>query len=163
VTASGLCLEDFASAPSIDSRTRTVTAADVTAFAALTGDHNPLHTDEDVARAAGFPGVIVHGMLGLALAVGLIEETGVHDGTTLAMLEVQHWAFRRPVLTGRQVHARMTVTGTYPSTRDRRRGVLVRHLALLGDDQEVLQEGSITLLVRTREAQSSRLDAPDGG
>jgi acyl dehydratase len=155
VTATGLLLEDFATAPRIDSRARTVTAADVADFAALTGDHNPLHTDDEAARAAGFPGVVVHGFLGLALAVGLIEETGVHDGTTLAMLEVQHWTFRRPVLAGRQVHARMTVTGLYPSIRDRRRGVLVRHLALLGEDDEVLQEGSITLLVRTRAAESS--------
>lgn len=146
----GLCLEDFAAAPRIDSRARTVTAAEVAAFAALTGDHNPLHTNDALARAGGYPGVIAHGLLGLGLAVGLIEETGVHDGTTLAMLEIQHWTFRRPVLVGQEVRARMTVTGTYPSTRDRRRGILVRHLALLDAGGEVLQEGSITLLVRTR-------------
>ena len=32
------------------------------AFAAVSGDHNPLHTDVAAARLAGFDGPIVHGM-----------------------------------------------------------------------------------------------------
>jgi acyl dehydratase len=150
MTGTGRYLEDFAAAQPIDSRSRRVTAEDVGAFAALTGDHNPLHTDEALARAGGFPGVIAHGLLGQALAVGLIEETGVHDGTTLAMLEINDWMFRRPVLVGQVVRARMTVTATRPSARDPGRGVLIRHLALLDEEGEILQDGLITLLVRTR-------------
>ncbi len=43
-------------------RERLVTAADVAAYAEAGGDHNPLHRDDDMARAAGFPGIIAHGM-----------------------------------------------------------------------------------------------------
>jgi acyl dehydratase len=58
----------------------------------------------------------------------------------LAMMEVTDSIFRRPVLVGLVVRARMTVVGTCPSTRDLRRGVRVRHLAVLDDQGEVLPE-----------------------
>ena len=41
---------------------RVVTTEDVRAYADAGGDRNPLHQDEAVARAAGFPGIIAHGM-----------------------------------------------------------------------------------------------------
>lgn len=45
-----------------------VAAIDLALFAAASGDHNPLHLDADVARAAGFPRPVVHGMLTMAYA-----------------------------------------------------------------------------------------------
>jgi acyl dehydratase len=46
----------------------TVTRADLVAYAAASGDHNPIHQDDDVARSVGLPGVIAHGMYTMALA-----------------------------------------------------------------------------------------------
>ncbi len=46
----------------------TVTRADLVAYAAASGDHNPIHSDEQVALAVGLPGVIAHGMYTMALA-----------------------------------------------------------------------------------------------
>jgi acyl dehydratase len=43
-----------------------ITAVELALFAAASGDHNPLHLDEGVARAAGFERPIVHGMLTMA-------------------------------------------------------------------------------------------------
>ena len=43
-----------------------ITAVELALFAAASGDHNPLHLDESVARAAGFDRPIVHGMLTMA-------------------------------------------------------------------------------------------------
>ncbi|MCC2112640.1 MAG: MaoC family dehydratase N-terminal domain-containing protein [Hyphomicrobiales bacterium] len=40
-------------------------------FAAASGDHNPIHLDEDAAKAGGLPGIIAHGMLNMA-ALGLV-------------------------------------------------------------------------------------------
>ncbi|NMM43048.1 MaoC family dehydratase [Rhodospirillaceae bacterium KN72] len=41
----------------------TVRAEDVDAFAALSGDFNPLHIDDDYARSQGFPARVAHGFL----------------------------------------------------------------------------------------------------
>ena len=35
-------------------------------YAGASGDHNPIHTDVDFARAAGMPDVVAHGMLSMA-------------------------------------------------------------------------------------------------
>ena len=40
---------------------RTITEADIVMFAALTGDHNPVHTDEEFAKNTVFGGRILHG------------------------------------------------------------------------------------------------------
>jgi acyl dehydratase len=60
------------SAPALPDSTETVVRhvipADlVPAYADASGDHNPIHLDPEAARAAGFPGVIAHGMSVLAL------------------------------------------------------------------------------------------------
>jgi acyl dehydratase len=52
--------------------TRTIRDADVAAFAALTGDSNPIHVDEAFARRTFFGGLIAHGMLTASLLSTLI-------------------------------------------------------------------------------------------
>ncbi|MFD7597713.1 MaoC family dehydratase [Kitasatospora sp. NPDC059812] len=54
--------------------THTLTPADVTAYAHAAGDLNPLHLDDDAARAAGFPAAIAHGMHLVALATEEITD-----------------------------------------------------------------------------------------
>lgn len=44
-----------------------VSRADLAAYAEASGDHNPIHQDDEVARSVGLPGVIAHGMLTLGL------------------------------------------------------------------------------------------------
>ena len=58
----------------LEPRTYRVTRADLVAYAAASGDPNPIHQDEEVARAVGLPGVIAHGMLTLALAARYVDE-----------------------------------------------------------------------------------------
>jgi acyl dehydratase len=53
---------------SLETRTFTVTRADLVRYAEASGDHNPIHQDEQVALAVGLPGVIAHGMYTMALA-----------------------------------------------------------------------------------------------
>ena len=52
----------------LPTQTFTVTRAALVAYAEASGDHNPIHQDEEVARSVGLPGVIAHGMYTLALA-----------------------------------------------------------------------------------------------
>ena len=53
---------------SLETRTFTVTRDDLVRYAEASGDHNPIHQDEEVARSVGLPGVIAHGMYTMALA-----------------------------------------------------------------------------------------------
>jgi len=47
--------------------TKTITEADVFAYAQVTGDFNPQHVDEEFAKTSMFKQRIVHGMLGVGL------------------------------------------------------------------------------------------------
>ena len=53
---------------SLPTQTFTVTRADLVRYAEASGDHNPIHQDDEVARSVGLPGVIAHGMYTMALA-----------------------------------------------------------------------------------------------
>ena len=56
-----------------------VTREQISAYAQASGDSNPIHLDDDVARAVGLPGVIAHGMLGMAqLANAVVAFAGDH-------------------------------------------------------------------------------------
>ena len=55
-----------------------ITREDLKAYAAASGDPNPMHTDEEFARNAGYPGVFAHGMLSMGyLAEFLVQAGGV--------------------------------------------------------------------------------------
>ena len=58
---------------SLEPQTFTVTRADLVRYAEASGDHNPIHQDESVARSVGLPGVIAHGMYTMALAARAVE------------------------------------------------------------------------------------------
>jgi acyl dehydratase len=58
----------------LEPRTFTVTRADLVRYAEASGDHNPIHQDESVARSVGLPGVIAHGMYTMALAARAVSE-----------------------------------------------------------------------------------------
>jgi acyl dehydratase len=78
----------------MEARTYRVTRADLVAYAAASGDHNPIHQDEQIARAVGLPGVIAHGMYTLALAARYVDES---LGTSGRIAELSA-KFTRPVV-----------------------------------------------------------------
>src|SRR3954467_11745877 len=57
----------------LPTQTYPITRADLVAYAEASGDHNPIHQDEEVARSVGLPGVIAHGMFTMALAARAVE------------------------------------------------------------------------------------------
>ncbi len=56
-----------------ETQTFSITRADLVAYAAASGDQNPIHQDDEVARSVGLPGVIAHGMYTMALAARAVE------------------------------------------------------------------------------------------
>ena len=77
--------------------TAMVTAAMIDDFAKLSGDRNPLHTDDAFARALGHPGRVAHGMLVAAFFSTL---AGVHLPGRHALLHGVDADFHRPVYAG---------------------------------------------------------------
>jgi 3-hydroxybutyryl-CoA dehydratase len=78
-------------------RGRTVTEADVVAFASLTGDWHPQHSDAEWASASPFGERIAHGMLVVSLAAGLVP---FDPGRVVALRRVCDATFKRPVRFG---------------------------------------------------------------
>ncbi len=149
----GLWFEEFEVGAEATTAARRLTGEDVQAFAALSGDHNPLHLDEAYAARGPFGRPVAHGLLGLAVASGLMEQSGFTAGTLAAFLGLD-WSFRKPVIPGESVRVRMRVAQTR-ATRDPAHGLVKLQLTLLNDRDETAQEGSFTLLVRRRPAEGS--------
>ena len=80
---------------------RTITEADVVAFAGLTGDHHPQHTDASWASRGPFGERIAHGMLVLAYAVGLVD---FDPERIVALRRIEDVVFKRPVRLGDTIH-----------------------------------------------------------
>ncbi len=95
---------------------RVVTAGDVKAYADAGGDRNPLHQDDAVARAAGFPGIVAHGMFTMGhLAACLTRWAGGPE--RIRRLSAQ---FRAPVYLREEI-----VAGGRVTSLDEERGVVL--------------------------------------
>ncbi|MDX6658774.1 MAG: hypothetical protein QOH62_3567 [Solirubrobacteraceae bacterium] len=78
-------------------------------YALASGDPMPIHTDEQVARDAGLPGIIAHGFCVLAFtAWAILEEVGSGDVGRLRRLAVR---FAKPVLPGQDIRTRVWNAG----------------------------------------------------
>ncbi|MDE3106055.1 MAG: MaoC family dehydratase [Acidobacteriota bacterium] len=75
----------------------TLQASMLDAFAALSGDTNPLHQDEQIARQRGFPGRVAFGMLTSAFYSQL---AGVHLPGSNCLLHGIDIEFRNPAFVG---------------------------------------------------------------
>jgi acyl dehydratase len=74
-------------------------------YAAASGDHNPIHVDENVARMAGLPGIIVHGLCTMAFTSKVaIDKLCGGDPWRLRRLAVR---FSRPVRPGDTITTRI--------------------------------------------------------
>jgi acyl dehydratase len=75
---------------------RTVSQAQIDAYAGASGDHNPIHVDPEFARSVGLPGTIAHGMLDMAI---LGEAVGRWAGAYDRVAELA-CRFSKPLLPG---------------------------------------------------------------
>ncbi|MFQ5460121.1 MAG: MaoC/PaaZ C-terminal domain-containing protein [Anaerolineae bacterium] len=146
----GQYFEEFDPGYHVVSPSRTITEADVCAFAGLSGDYNPLHTDAEFARATPFGTRIAHGMLGLSVATGLAARLGIIDGTAIAFLGLG-WKFKKPILLGDTIHAVMSVTGKKALPR-MGGGVVTFDVRVVNHRDDVVQRGQWNILVRAKEA-----------
>lgn len=100
----GLYFEDFETSGDATSRGRTVTEADVMAFAGLTGDFMELHTNEEYAKTTKFGRRIAHGALVFGISIGLGTRMNLLEDTLLAFAGIDKLRFVAPVFIGDTIH-----------------------------------------------------------
>ncbi len=114
--------EDFAIDATAESGGRTITEADVTSFAALSGDTNPIHTDEEYARRSAYRRRIAHGALVFSISTGLAMNLLPPDEALVAFLGVDSLRFTRPVFLGDTIRLRTRVAAK--QDHDSKRGLV---------------------------------------
>ena len=101
------------SAPTVGqtaSRSLTLTDEHVRGYAALTGDHNPLHFDPEFAARTRFGRLVVQGGLTTGLLHALVATDLPGPGTVFLS---QDWKFTAPVYIGDTITAHATVLSVH--------------------------------------------------
>jgi len=81
-----------------------LTQSDVSAYAEVSGDHNPIHLDPVAAAASPFGQTVAHGYLTLSRVVPLMAEVfSVTGFTTGVNYGLNHLRFPAPVLVGKSI------------------------------------------------------------
>ena len=81
-------------------RTRDVSSRDIELFTAISGDRNPLHYDEALAKVTPFGGIIVQGGITSAILNAVVAEDLPGPGTVFLQV---NWSFKAPVRPGDRI------------------------------------------------------------
>lgn len=124
-----LYLDDYVLGEKIISPARTVTEADIVAFAGLTGDWHPLHTDVEYAAGTPFKGRIAHGMLTLSIGMALPFRLGPFSSylpkSFIAFYGMEDVRFTAPTRIGDTIHCEVEVVGIMHKGNEK--GILTVH------------------------------------
>ncbi len=88
-------------------RSRAITARDIELFTEISGDRNPLHYDEQTARATRFGGIVVQGGIISAILNAVVAEDLPGAGTVFLQV---NWSFKSPVRPGDTITGEVEVT-----------------------------------------------------
>ena len=127
---------------------RTITDADLVAFAGLTGDYSELHTSDIYAKSSEFGRRVAHGMLGLAYAHGLMwARTGDLRETAIAFLGIDDWRFLQPIFVGDTIFVNYRIAELRDSKSRPTQAIATFDVEVVDQDNRVLQRGRKALLV----------------
>ena len=127
---------------------RTVTEADIVAFAGLSGDYNVLHTDAEFMKASIFGERIAPGLLGLSISSGLGTRAVARPFATLAFLGLR-WRFKAPIKIGDTIKVRLRVTDKRETSKPDR-GIVIVQRHVVNQRGELVQEGDTELMIERR-------------
>ena len=97
---------------------KTITESDIVLFAAVSGDNNAMHVNEEFAATTRFGGRIAHGFLTASVISAAVANRLPGPGTIYLSQQLN---FRAPVRIGQTVHASVSVGAI---DRERRRVTL---------------------------------------
>ena len=145
----GRYLEEFNVGDMIETAGRTVTETDIVMFAGLSGDYNPLHTDEEWAKNSPMGGRIAHGILVAYIASGLRMQSRMTEGTAIALLDIKE-TFLLPTRAGDTIHCRITITEVRPSKSKTDRGIVKYDCDVINQKQETVIHQEIAVMLRRK-------------
>ena len=145
----GLYFEQFEIDMEITSQGRTITEADISAFAGLSGDYNQIHTDKTYASNTVFGQRVAHGLLITSVVSGLVVQTGFMEGTVIAFREISQWKFSHPVFIGDTITVVIKVTKTKKMSR-LNGGAVTFSLDVYNQNNSVVQRGEWVILLKSQ-------------
>lgn len=107
------------------------------AYGAASLDPNPIHLDEDFAKAAGFPSVIVHGMLSMAFQADFLQKHFPPDRYKVRRMKAK---FRKVTFPGDELQCEGTVRKVLED------GVYLVALATRNQNGEVTSDGEAEVI-----------------
>ena len=110
---------------------KTITNEDIIKFIDITGDDQPLHTDEEYAKTTRFGTRVVHGMLTASLVSGVLGTKLPGPGCILIS---SSFSFANPVKIGDTVDITVTVRGFHPT----RKNIVMFNISLDVDNKPVI-------------------------
>ena len=143
--ARGRTFEEFVIDENIVSGSRTVTEDDVAGFASLSGDFHPEHMNDEYARKGPFGERVAHGLLIFSMATGLLNQTGIFEGTSIAILESKS-RFLKAVKFGDTIRAIQKIVAKKETSKEDR-GVLLTRITVLNQNDEIVLEADLTVLL----------------
>ena len=145
---SGLLYADLRVGMAFRSPGRTITDADLVAFAGLTGDYSELHTSDVYARNSQFGRRVAHGMLGLAYAHGLMwARTGELRETAVAFLGISDWKFIEPIFVGDTIFVNYQLSELRDSKSRPAQAIATFEVTVVDQNDRTVQRGKKVLLV----------------
>ena len=148
--------EDLETGAGFTTRGRTVTEADVVAFAALTGDWHPQHTDAVWAKESAFGERIAHGLFVLSLAGGLVP---FDPERVVALRRVGDVVFKRPVKLGDTLRVTGKVLETSTLSSSTEAGLVSFSWSVVNQDDRVVTRAKVEVLWRRDDAADENEDA----
>jgi acyl dehydratase len=139
--------EDIPEGETFESIGRTVTEADIMAYAGVSGDFSRLHTDEEYMKTTPFGGRIAHGLLTFAISSGLAQ-VYFNEVAVQAHLE-SSFKFEHPVRAGDTIRILITA-GERRETKNPGRGIIKFKREILNQRAERTSLGATTLMIGRR-------------
>lgn len=129
---------------------RTITEADIINFAGLSGDWSATHTNDVYGKSTIYGSRIAYGNVTFIVSTGLLAQTLMFEGTTLALLDFRI-SYQEPVRFEDTIYCRFTVTEKRP-TKKPDQGLITVHVLVHNQNDEQVAEETLVFLVSTEKA-----------
>ena len=141
----GKTFDDLNIGDEVTTTGRTITETDVVNFAGISGDFHPEHMNKEYAKKGPLGERIAHGLLTTAIATGMVNQTGITEGTTIAVLEMKE-RFIKAVRFCDTIRSIFKIVDKR-ETKKPDRGIVTAALTVLNQRDETVLEAEIIIML----------------